>query len=147
MARAVTHPWQPHAARLLLFERRMTRRQIAAHLGVCPTTVTRWLAGLPQTAACVARKGTGRPVRVGDDIGRVYVAPLREAFLRSGRTQGQVAQEMGWAHVTVGTTLGLRPVATTKRGKRYESWRSTVTVEVAERLARAIGVDPHEVGL
>lgn len=79
---------------------------------------------------------------------------LREAFILSGLSPGEVARRLGWwrtekgRRVPDGTrvlrVLGVRTVAGKReRGRRYRR----VAYWTAERLARAIGVDPVDVGL
>lgn len=71
---------------------------------------------------------------------RVDLAPLREAFLASGVTRHELAIRMGWtrpdAH-RVTDTLGLSHRALGKE---------QVSLKLAGRLARAMNVDPGDVG-
>jgi hypothetical protein len=84
----------------------------------------------------------------------VDVAPLREAFLKSGLTLSDVALAAGWIQKHRGKReggdssraaryLGLKPWTT--RGNR--SFRSHVSYETAVVLARAMNVDPIDVGI
>lgn len=79
------------------------------------------------------------------------VAPLREAFERSGYRAADVARELGWFQRgkpdggRVRRVLGLRPWRT-KNGRRVY-YQEHVSLGVAERLAGALGLDPREVGL
>jgi hypothetical protein len=91
---------------------------------------------------------------------QVPVGPLRDAFLATGRSAGSVAMALNWKCTVrkpgraprecfdgprVKRTLGLKPYK--PRAGYPKRLRETVTYAMAERLARAIGVDPHEVGL
>jgi hypothetical protein len=85
-------------------------------------------------------------------------APLREAFLRSGISANEVARRLGWMRPAWGKyrspqpdqgrltrALGLRPY---NPGHGYpQRFRSGIKHETAEQIARAINVDPWEVGL
>ncbi len=85
----------------------------------------------------------------------VPVAPLREAFERNGLTSSHVARELGWYEATpkkvrldtgrVRRTLGLKAEQT--RAGRGRSTRQHVRYATALELARAMGVDPRDVGL
>lgn len=82
------------------------------------------------------------------------LAPLREAFLRSGLSAADVARALGWtcqAHgrphadgPRVKRALGLKPQ---QNGDGLVTTRQRCSYEMAVRLAAAIGVDPWEVGL
>ncbi len=77
---------------------------------------------------------------------RVANAPLREAFLRSGLTAGQVAVRMGMLHSKSGSgdgtrlqrSLGLKP-STDSAG--YTSTCSTISTERAVALCNVLGAD------
>jgi len=81
----------------------------------------------------------------------VPVAPLREAFLRSGRTAVEVARSLDWYDkgrpdgYRVKRALGIKP---SPFGKGYglKCIQST-SYDRALRIAYAIGVDPVDVGL
>jgi hypothetical protein len=86
---------------------------------------------------------------------KVEVALLREAFLRSGLTAGDVARVLGWR--AAGSQRGR---ADSQRVKRYlgitpypgtrgypPRLRERFSYEMAVKLAEAIGVDPVDVGL
>jgi hypothetical protein len=80
----------------------------------------------------------------------IDLAPLREAFLRSGKTPADVARALGWRKPNgvadgprVRRALGMRPAWSNGR-KRL---RQRCSYETAVKLADAIGVDPYEVGL
>lgn len=91
----------------------------------------------------------------------VDLAPLREAFEVSGRSAADVARAMGWFCTNkfggrgkpqtvadgprVRRALGLRPEQT--KAGYPPALRQRCSYEMAVRLAHAIGVDPHEVGL
>jgi hypothetical protein len=88
----------------------------------------------------------------------VPVAPLREAFLRSGVTATEVARVFGWLrsrkgrrghrYVVADSTRVLRTLGLASywsKGGVYV--RTYVGEERAAELARAIGVAPHEVGI
>jgi hypothetical protein len=81
---------------------------------------------------------------------------LREAFEASGLTAGQVARRMDWTYTDkrgyvfgdssrVRRALGLLPA----RGGSDTEARlfKTLTIDVAEAIAEAIGVERYEVGL
>lgn len=78
----------------------------------------------------------------------VPVAPLRLAFLASGKSAVQVARAAGWWDGTSGDssrvkrTLGLLP---TVNGAGHRQWRTRVDIDTVELLAGAIGVAPWEV--
>lgn len=71
--------------------------------------------------------------------GVVEVAPLRDAFLRSGRSAAEVATALDWRRLK-------RPGFDGHRVRRYLS-RERCDYATAVRLAEAIGVDPFEVGV
>lgn len=81
----------------------------------------------------------------------VDIIPLRQAFLRSGRTAGSIAIELEWfrrGHPDsnrVTRSLGISPYHQS-RGRRPRCVERT-SYERAVMLAQAIGVDPVEVGL
>lgn len=90
----------------------------------------------------------------------VPVAPLREAFERSGLRACDVAHALGWVRRGGGSadtqrvrrSLGLAHYTSTRTradGSR-SSWRAVnerIGYEHAVRFAAAMGVDPVEVGL
>ena len=76
----------------------------------------------------------------------VPVAPLREAFHRSGLSLYEVAVRLGWTRPDgqrVGRALGLH--ARMNRGRRCRQNR--VDYRTAAQLCEAIGVDPVDVDL
>lgn len=83
----------------------------------------------------------------------IDLAPLREAFQRSGKSPADVARELGWTThkgdadgPRVKRALGLRPY--TAGGRPGETFmRKRCSYDTAVRLAEAIGVDPADVGL
>lgn len=106
----------------------------------------------PQVARIVGcSDGTVRKIVPGY-IGKVPVAPLREAFLASGKTAVAVAKAAGWFcsngvseypdSSRVKRTLGLLPDV---NGKGIQSRRTLVDAELAAILAEAVGVMPWEV--
>jgi hypothetical protein len=90
---------------------------------------------------------------------------LREAFLRalaSGQSQSSIARNCDFTRtyrcrdriftdhpdVTyLKRLLGVIPVASRSRGKRYENYRRTVAYDDAVKIVAALGMDPHEVGV
>ncbi len=93
---------------------------------------------------------------------RVPLAPFREAFERSGITAHELAFRMGYMRRNskeprhADTTralrvLNLRPsTASTKGGKYYPGhfkFDDSVPYDVAVRLAKALSVDPVDVGI
>lgn len=96
---------------------------------------------------------------------KIPLAPLREAFLESGRTASEVARSLGWTRTSysrnqgghrrgpyrvadserVRRTLGIIPE---NQGHGYPpKLRERCSYEMAVRLALAIGIDPFEVDL
>jgi hypothetical protein len=72
---------------------------------------------------------------------RVDVEPLRRAFLRSGVSRRELADRMGWTRpdshrVSVALGLSARSVG-----------KEQVSLKLAGRLARAMDVDPTDVGI
>jgi hypothetical protein len=86
-----------------------------------------------------------------------YVANdlLREAVLASDKPLLQIAEECGWMvfrkkrgkavgdSARLKRAVGIQPSYT--RGKKYYQYQ--VTVDVAERLIKALGIDPWQVGM
>jgi hypothetical protein len=110
-----------------------TQRQVADMVG-CSTSP-------------VAKYAPGR-------VGKVPVAPVREAFLASGRTAVDVARRAGWMYTRssgltvadgslVKRSLGLLDDSSGGTGRR--SRRKVMDAEMAATLAEAIGVAPWEV--
>jgi predicted nucleic acid-binding Zn ribbon protein len=83
---------------------------------------------------------------------RVANAPIRQRFLKQRRrdsalTSGEIANRLGTSPIQVERWLGLRATApkTDRRGRRYPGRvLSTIDVETAGRLARAMGYAPFE---
>lgn len=102
-------------------------RRVAELVGVCVTTVYKIAPGR---------------------VGKVPVAPTREAFLRSGLPASEVARRLGWhsGHATdasrVLRTLGLRDTA---NGSGVRTRRTVADAEVVGQIAEAIGLMPWEV--
>lgn len=78
---------------------------------------------------------------------RIPVGPLRERFLRSGLRLVDVARfaELDLAHV--GRILSGWVHYEYRAGARRPVERRSVSTATAERLCRAMGADPREVGL
>lgn len=84
-------------------------------------------------------------MRIRDEV---PVAPLREAFLRSDMTAGDLARALGWMkadHQRVARQLGLQH-DTNGHGSPTRS-RGTMSYNRAVQIAEALGIDPTEVGL
>lgn len=80
----------------------------------------------------------------------IPVAPLREAFERSGLSASEVARRLGWTRTVpdsgrVLRQLGLYPTHN-GHGHGYRT-RETMSDDRAAELARVLGVDPVDVGL
>ena len=80
---------------------------------------------------------------------RVPCAPLAEAFLNSHLTAPQIAHRLGWsdsrrASTQIRRALGLKR---SRNGCGQWRYRETMPRELAARFARALDVDPVEVGL
>jgi predicted transcriptional regulator len=87
-------------------------------------------------------------------LGKVPIAPLREAFLASPATAADIARELGWWDVKrcadsarVKRTLGLLPdFGKPSNGNgRPRSYRTLVDAEIVALIAEAIGVAPWSV--
>ena len=107
----------------------LTAKRVAEMLGVGKWTVLHYAPGRP---------------------GKVAVAPLREAFLTSAVTAGDVARHMGWfdSKGSVDTsrvrrTLGLQDDVSGSDGRI--SRRTLVDAETVMLIAEAIGVSPWSV--
>jgi transcriptional regulator with XRE-family HTH domain len=129
------YPPETVDAAVALKARGVPQVAIAQMLGTSEAAVSRWVRGKSRRA----------------NRERVPVDRLRDAFLVSDRSTSDVARGMGWFkgngkanEGSVTAALGLRAVPT-RKGCRYV--RKTVDIDTAERLAKAIGVDPWEVGL
>jgi hypothetical protein len=115
----------------------MTRREAAREVGCSVSTAQRYAVGLPRNLADrpTAYKNYGVPI-----------APLREAFLRSGLTPSIVCYRLGWeckrSYGTQADTtrlkraLGLLP----ESDKGRPRLRQRIGTDRAERIAEAIGV-------
>jgi hypothetical protein len=86
-------------------------------------------------------------------VDRVPNAPLRDrlARLRSRDpelTVSELARRVGTSPIQVQRWLGIKPTApkTDRRGRRYPGrLLESVDVDVAGRIARAMGLAPHEI--
>jgi transcriptional regulator with XRE-family HTH domain len=81
----------------------------------------------------------------------VPVAPLREAFLQSGMSLSELARRMGMVRTQpnanqAARTLGLRPDTNSRDGVR-DVPREFVSPRMAQRIADALELDYHDVGL
>lgn len=75
------------------------------------------------------------------------VAPLQQAFLASGRNASEVARELGWTRPDgnrVKRVLGLSNYSQ-GRGRRRRR-RESCSYEMYVEVARAIGVEPADLG-
>ena len=82
------------------------------------------------------------------------VAPLQELFHKSGLTYSEIAHNVGWMRSDyptradgsrVARALGLYPSMSGINNRNYKSKR--ISYERAEKLVRAMGFDPVDVGL
>lgn len=92
--------------------------------------------------------------------GKIPVAPVREAFLRSGISAADLARKLGWTYPVrrmgpaymaadtgrVRRALGINEGTTTMNGRRYRCTAQTIDAEIAERIADALGIARWEVG-
>jgi hypothetical protein len=100
----------------------------------------------------VAMNRNGR--NVSETYTRVPVDPFQEAFRRSGLSANELAERLGFRRYTPGTgkgdgirvlrILGLRAH---HHHRGQVTCNRTVPYETAVRLADAMGVDYHEVGV
>lgn len=81
-------------------------------------------------------------------VGKVPVAPLRQAFLDSPVTAADIARDLGWwdsrgdaDSARVKRTLGLVP----DRKNGHQSRRRLVDAETVQLIAEAIGISPFAV--
>lgn len=89
------------------------------------------------------------------DRDRVPLAPFQEAFARSGRSLRDVAEDLGWLVAgrpderRIARALGLAPMQGSRRADGSRPWMTaeSVAYDRAVLLARAIGVDPVDVGV
>ncbi len=92
-------------------------------------------------------------------VERVDVALLREAFLASGRSAGDVALAAGMTYRRKGRrpvagngsdlrrALGLAADCRHHGARPYRSTRTTIPVDTALRIADALGLDPVDIGI
>ncbi|HXQ33174.1 MAG TPA: hypothetical protein VN843_04050 [Anaerolineales bacterium] len=121
-------PKQISKIQKLRYEQGLTAKEIADRVGLTDRTITKYAP-----------------------LGRVNNAPLRSAFLKSDRTAADVARYLGWYDYNgradghrVKRALGLVEDIS-KQG--YRSIRKSNYRHLALQLAKAIGVDPWELGL
>jgi hypothetical protein len=99
---------------------------------------------------------TVRGIVPGPRPGMIPNAPLREAFLASGRSACSVAREIGWMCRTssgvngdgarVRRALGIIANVSSNNGVKRRSVFSRIDAEFAALIAEAIGVAPWEIG-
>lgn len=78
----------------------------------------------------------------------IDLAPIREAFARSGLSASWVAKQAGMDSSHVCRLLREVPVTCVKRGKKYGPYPyRTCTYETAAKLAPFLPVDPYELGI
>jgi hypothetical protein len=71
---------------------------------------------------------------------------FRAAVEKSGLDLATIARRAGYSDSTpIARALGLRPEANKARGQT--AYRKTIGYDVAVKLARAIGLDFHDVGI
>lgn len=85
-------------------------------------------------------------------LAEVDLRPIREAFKRSRLTATEVAQSIGMDKNYVYRLLGIMPfmkyhTLQTGERRRYKYYARSCNYETGVRLAYALGVDPHEVGV
>lgn len=77
----------------------------------------------------------------------VPVAPIREAFERSGMTCNALALAAGFDESHVARILGGRVHYVYRNGRRVPCQRYHVSYDGAVRLIRAMNLDPVDLGL
>lgn len=103
----------------------------------------------PQVAAIVGCSRAAVWHHAPGRVGKVPVAPLREAFLRSPHTAADVARALGWwaggwaDSSRVKRTLGLLPDISGTTGN--VSYRTLADAETVGRIAEALGLMAWEV--
>lgn len=107
---------------------------------------------------CKACKWLTQRERRGHDM-KVSNEGLRDAFLRSEMSPVLIARLCGWERnggpgrgripddPRVRILLGLKDNHSVVKGRRYTYRRTHLRLHEAEQIMRAIGADPHEVGL
>jgi hypothetical protein len=80
------------------------------------------------------------------------VEPFREAFERSGLSQGELARRLGWLNRNKGNSPDSSRVARTlgingHRSRGVVYYRKHVSEDVAIQLCSALNVLPRDVGL
>jgi hypothetical protein len=79
--------------------------------------------------------------------GEIDLGPFREAFERSGLTKVELARRLGCDETCVRRLMGASKYLY-RNGKRYGPYvQAGTSYRVAESLARAMDVDPFEVGI
>jgi hypothetical protein len=82
-------------------------------------------------------------------IDRVPCVPFAEAFQRSDLTAAEVAERMGWTDIRHPSTKVKRHLGLKRSQNGCGNWRyrRDMPYELAAEFARALEVDPVEVGL
>jgi ribosomal protein S27AE len=147
---------------------------VSASIGVPAPTIKRWLRGYGRAfyqkqcqhcgrefiAEHVNRRYCNRTCGAAsarEDHAPIDVAPLRDAFLKSDLTASEVARRLGWSRGRSYTGAPMPDGSRVRRalglclydpGKGYpKKYRERMTHDMAERLMRAMHLDPHEVGI
>lgn len=81
-----------------------------------------------------------------DDPDRVENEALREAFLRSGKSLGEVAVACGWVKTSADTSRVARALGLIRSGGDRKVNR-TLPYETAVALVRAMDLDPVDYGV
>jgi plasmid maintenance system antidote protein VapI len=81
-------------------------------------------------------------------IGEIHLDPFRDRFEASGLTVTEVARRMERDPELVRRMIKRRPYyKQLRRGDRVAYFQDRMTYDMAVRLARAMNVDPYEMGL
>jgi hypothetical protein len=83
----------------------------------------------------------------GEPTWRYSTAYFRAQIERANVTLHRLERVCELSPGYLSTALGVRATVTKKKGKTYASVRRSVDYELAHKLAKALGLDPHEVGL
>jgi DNA-binding CsgD family transcriptional regulator len=143
----MTIPADRRALAVDLYRQGFRTGEVAAELGISRHSALRIVkqAGVPL-------RDPPRRRTVPPPPELVPLAPFRDAWRASGLTQREVARRLGVDDRRVARLLGGRTqtsVRTLRNGARYR-WRGVqqhATYPVAERLCRALDVDPWELGV